>query len=1149
MSDICCTCDTSGKGTPIDLADFAVRRRWTGSQGHELCAYPVQTAADGVWIPEFDSESGKWHAGLEWEEPRDIRRVAVCFADADGIPADIVVQYWRRNWPTPGPERRPGARRGWIGVDDPWHGEWVTVRAARTVSNSCCEFVFDPIDLGEVGRQGGADQLVEAADYLARFRRTLKIRVVAGGEELPRITCMHAYSDARWAEGVIDVRFVAGVEGGSDWSGRADAYNGEIVRVEGLDFGSQDAVTADGGWRCSVTDDGNPKGVRLFVRYAQVGTESCDRTLVTLCTSQRSFTFLVTDLDRGPIYIPDYGVYVTWQGTDISLAEFESKVAEARDAIYDRVTDEPEQSLTRAMKEIPALDVTKQAPFGLYCPLGVEAGRQEFALRYNGELFVDKRFIKISGRDAAKLLYPGHQLRFRFGTGDPADFRERRDGTRQSVLGGWMPIVISQWLDREIEFIETAFAALVDGPMVGPDELTGDEDVVSLIQFKIRNTTHGCKNTRLWIVIAPQERVEIRNEKVVAVGRVVPDVSVGRQWRIDDYESDYLRCTIDTAGRGELLAVGYSGGQSGSVAGFDLAVQVPDNVRASVSEAVPTAVAYDLTLEGGESHTITLAVPFVTYVDPAEWERVAALDFDAKLDDVVSYWEAYVGSGGLMELPDTLLTDFHKASRGHIAIAVDKEPANGLFSVPAATWAYGVCANEACWQITMLDQAGHHDRAEAYLENFIQTQGTTPLDGLFQSAEGVMQGNDLDNGAPRRSGFSYNLDPGFIMECLADHYRLTGDKVWLDRVTPNLLAACEFVIRERTATKVVGPEGEKDRAWGLLPVGHLEDNPEWRHWFAVNAHAYGGMHDIASILAATNHPEADRLLAEAEAFRQDIRTAVYRAMVESPVVQLLDGTYVPHVPTRTGIRGRELGWFREVAYGAIQLLEGDVYDPCEEEMTWVLKDSEDNLFVTREWGRPVDLEKFWFSHGGVTIQANLTDLGIDYLRRGQIEHGLRALFNNFGASLYPDVRVFTEHPVVELGHGVGPFYKTSDEAKALVWLRAFLLWEEDNALHLAKGAPRSWFAPGQSFGLRGMASHFGPVTYRIESSEEEVTAQIELDADRKPGVLVLHVRQPAGGGVIRAVEVNGKLPADFDASTETVRISDPDSNLVVQILF
>ncbi len=93
-----------------------------------------------------------------------------------------------------------------------------------------------------------------------------------------------------------------------------------------------------------------------------------------------------------------------------------------------------------------------------------------------------------------------------------------------------------------------------------------------------------------------------------------------------------------------------------------------------------------------------------------------------------------------------------------------------------------------------------------------------------------------------------------------------------------------------------------------------------------------------------------RLTREADAYQQDIRQTALRAMVESPVVRLLDGTYSPHIPTRTGIRGREWSRFREADYGALHLLEGGVFDPDEKEMTWVLKDLEDNLFVTREWG-------------------------------------------------------------------------------------------------------------------------------------------------------------------------------------------------------
>ncbi|MBN1249395.1 MAG: hypothetical protein JXC32_17170, partial [Anaerolineae bacterium] len=220
-------------------------------------------------------------------------------------------------------------------------------------------------------------------------------------------------------------------------------------------------------------------------------------------------------------------------------------------------------------------------------------------------------------------------------------------------------------------------------------------------------------------------------------------------------------------------------------------------------------------------------------------------------------------------------------------------------------------------------------------------------------------------------------------------------------------------------------------------------------------------------------------------------------------------------------------------------------------MTWLLKDLEDNLFVTREWGRPVDLERYWFSHGGVTIQPNLMDLALDYLRRGQVKHALRALFNNFGASLYPDVRTFTEHPVTELGHGVGPFYKSSDESKALIWLRHCLLHEEGDTLHLALGAPQAWFATGQPFGVHNMATSFGPISYQIARSAQHTLITFQRSADHPRAsrlqAIAVHVRHP-GDAVATSIHVDGvplpALPVD-----NTVVVSSPPLSCQIDVVY
>jgi len=1073
--------------------------------------------------PARDPDTTNWHLGLEWPEPRDVAQVVVQFAGT--VPPDLHVQYWRKNWPTPAPERWTGARRGWIGRDDPWHGEWTTVRAERVIAGGTCTFTFDPIDLAEIPN---AEQLDAAEHYLARFRRTLKIRLVHGGSDPSIVTGLAVHSGARWMQREVEVLFGVGQLTDADWSGEATAANG-YVQVAQLENASK-APRGTRGW--NLGPGSKRASIHLKVVYALARADAQDPTVVTLNTKARSFSFQVTDLDQGPIFIRDYGAFLHWANDGTTLDAFLASLATAPTAIYDRVNSEPEHSLERAIAEIPPLDVTKQESgggLGFYMPLSVEAGKQEWALRYNGELFADKRHLKLAGRDAAELLWPSHRIRMRFGSGDPPDFHEQRGAVKQSLREGWLPIVTSAWHDREIAYEQTTFATLLDGPMSGQDARRGDEDVTAMLRFTLRNTTHGTKRAQLWLVIDPQEQLTIEGSTVLALGRVVPAESVARQWKVAPYECAYLRAVIDTRGQGVLSALPSCAGEAGA------------------SQAVPTAILYSVDLKGGESHSITLTAPFVTLTEPDAWLRAAALDFDAKLEETAAWWKSYVESAGQIEVPDQVLNDFHKAARTHVAITADKDPVSGLIAIPAATYLYGVCANEACWQIAMLDQAGHHDRADAYLETFLATQGMSTLDGDFSSSEGVMQGLDLDDGMPHRSHFAYNLDPGFIMETLVEHYRLTQDRAWLHRITPKLIAACDFVIRERERTKVTAPDGSPVPEWGLLPAGHLEDNPEWRNWFAVNAHAHKGLAGIAAILAEIEQPEAARLAEAAAAYRQDIRHAAHRAMVGAPVVRLLDGTYVPHVPTRTGTRQREWGWFREAAYGALHLLEGDVFEPREEEMTWVLKDLEDNLFVSREWGRPVDLETSWVSHGGITIQPNLQDLAIDYLRRGQVKHALRALFNNFGASLYVDVRTFTEHPVVELGHGVGPFYK-SDEAKALVWLRAMLLREEGRTLHIALGAPRAWFAAGKRFGVQRMASAFGPITYSIESDGASIKLSLDMPGGRAPDQVVIHLRHP-GQRAIAGVRLEGVAVSDASIEAETLTIKTPPSHLVASVSF
>jgi len=122
----------------------------------------------------------------------------------------------------------------------------------KVTKGATCTFSFYPIDLPELGGSA-ASQLLEAEDYLARHRKTLKLRLVSYASDPPRILAIEAYSSSVWQESWVEALLGADGDEPRDWSGRAEAYNGEILAVRAL--ASQAAVTVaeDNSWQARAS--------------------------------------------------------------------------------------------------------------------------------------------------------------------------------------------------------------------------------------------------------------------------------------------------------------------------------------------------------------------------------------------------------------------------------------------------------------------------------------------------------------------------------------------------------------------------------------------------------------------------------------------------------------------------------------------------------------------------------------------------------------------------------------------------------------------------------------------------------------------------------------------------------------------------------
>ena len=83
-----------------------------------------------------------------------------------------------------------------------------------------------------MGGRGAVEQLLEAEHYLPRFRRTLKVRVIAEGNDAPVVSGLHVYGQDLWQELTVDVHSGVGNAAPARWDPEVEIVNGVVLGVE-----------------------------------------------------------------------------------------------------------------------------------------------------------------------------------------------------------------------------------------------------------------------------------------------------------------------------------------------------------------------------------------------------------------------------------------------------------------------------------------------------------------------------------------------------------------------------------------------------------------------------------------------------------------------------------------------------------------------------------------------------------------------------------------------------------------------------------------------------------------------------------------------------------------------------------------------------
>jgi len=1017
-------------------------------------------------------EEGGRIISLRWGEPRKIRRVVAEFPPEAGKPDPAALKL--QYW-----------HKIWDGKADPVSGESGAGGVGWAEIDDWTHGVWKDADALAKSVQEGvcftfnstaSKEFTDLGQSGVAYRKTLKLRVVSDQKLSDKVN-IRAFSDAVCREMTIRIHLgnpaEAAIRIGDGDEGRLEIFNGSVVALRTA-AGSNITTTDNMSWKLTNGKSGILEA-DLIVAVDPVD-QRYDKTIVTLRSQYRPVSFLLDEIEKGErVLVDDLGILVARGDDHITLDEYRNLRREFPGrTIYSKVDDHEEQTLMNSWKDMPI-------KHPIWFVHGLPGNRNVIKHNPDGniEISCSKKWFELnkSNKDSSRKGWKGELPLLRFGLPDT-----EYPGGRE-LLEGFLPQLKTWWQDGPVYYEQTAILDKLDKDL---SVIHLDDPTLLLMKIRIFNVSSS-EAAKASLKFSSYDEAD---ENLVIEGdRVMGDSQGHKKFR-------YL---------------------------------IRTNNQGTLSTTI-TGARWDLELGPGKSHELFLAIPSITLDRSEEIESLRSRDFESDSKRVCEFWKTRTSQGVAINTPEPWINGFYKAHTRHLLVNSLRDLDTERLYPHVGTIGYGAYANESIMMVTDFDHRGYHKEAENCLQIWLDYQGTVALPGNFTDKDGLF------NGCGGSEDPRYNKNHGYIMWGMAEHWWFTRDKEWMRKAAPKFILACDWIVRQRKLTMVNNPDGSIPLEYGFLPTGGLEDVQDYWHWLATNTATVWGFKNLAAALRDFGHPEAARLGKEAESYELDVMKGLNEARVLTPVVRLRDGTYVPKYPSRLYERGRSHGWIRETLEGSIFLIAQDLLPAHSIEARWIMKDYEDNLYISDEYGYSIPVfDRFWFSRGGFSMQSQLLDGPIPYIKDDKIKHFLRAYFNGFTAAYFPQVQMCNEHALPELGYPAGDFFKTSDEAQSAYWLRLMFVRENGEDLYLGQAIPRYWLSNGKNIGIDNAATYFGPLSLQIKSESDNgrITAQLIPPERNSPKNIYLRLRHP-DSRLLRSVTLNGKPYTNFDTSKEWI---------------
>jgi len=494
-------------------------------------------------------------------------------------------------------------------------------------------------------------------------------------------------------------------------------------------------------------------------------------------------------------------------------------------------------------------------------------------------------------------------------------------------------------------------------------------------------------------------------------------------------------------------------------------------------------------LKPGETRAGWVVRPYRSFA--ADLPALRKHGWAKEFEEARKEWQALLDRASRLAIPDPGVENAFRACLADLFIM--REPVAGGYvaAVPGTECYRAPNAFEAAIVAVAVDQAGFHEESASGYQMCLDMQEP---DGNWNDPKGW--GHLMWGGA------------GFKAWAAMEHYRLTRDRRYLARVYPRLVASSRWQESERARTRVMQGK-ERPAAYGLMPrgmgdAGLMNDGDLYGVFIPHNIWAVYADRiaiEAAEILGRKKDlPELRRIY---ETARDDLLQAIERGAIREK-----DYRWIPGVPGKTS--GSRWGVLNA-------LFPCRLLPPDHELIAGTLRHIESNV---SKGGIPIHTG--WMADG-MWVAITLDNVAEAHLARGNGDAAARYVY----ATLNHATPLFTW--CEERGQEPGT-NKCSGDRQHL-WtpvavvrcLRDCLVMEEGDGLRLALGTDREWLASGRPVGIANAATHFGPVSYRMQydAAKRQVAGEVVLAKGRAPAWAVLHVRLPGGARVVSASPGSG----------------------------